>query len=554
MKQKIRLIFALNLLSLFLFSFVFSQTFNVSMPVVTVEVTQTQVIVPIIVAEDLTDFNITAYQSQINFDSAVIKFSDYEITGTLTEQWGSSGGWIANLLDNDILTFGQFYPYPLEGSGTIVKLIFDVVGNDGDISNIVFDYFILNSALATTTNGQVRIGNIANQTVPVAPSKLNLISFNVLPENADIESMLDDLETLLIASDDDGLFYIPPYQVNTIGDVDFSNGYKIFITDNNIDNVVNTGIPLIPQSYSHSFTNTKKFSISYPYQNSFPVVDVFATISSNVVIVQDDEGRFWIPSYTVNTIGDMLPGKGYDLFVDQPTSFTYPPLSGRLAKMKTPVSAQPDPKHFQFKKTGLSYAAVIINSEEELCLFDEIGIYADNRCVGAGVYAGKFPVVLAAWEGSEKYSLPGFNVGEKIKFKIWKCGIGEELNTKVTFSNEDESVFGRSPFSVVSLHKAVDSQKVNPMDFSLEQNYPNPFNSTTRIRFQLQENSHIVLKIYNPLGQEIKTLLNDFETAGSHSIFWDGRDNLGNKIVSGIYLYQIRAGDFIRVNKLIIVN
>ena len=387
MKQIIKLIFALNLISLFLFSFVFSQTFNVSMPVITVDETQTQVTVPIIVAEDLTDFNITAYQGQINWDNTVIQYSGHEHTGTLTEPWGDVG-WVENFYSGSFI-FGQWYTESLSGSGTIVKLIFDVVGDPGDISNIVFDYFILNSTQATTTNGQVRIGTITTQTAPIAPSKLNLISFNVLPENIGIESVLDDLETLLIASDDDGQFYIPPYQVNTIGDVDFSNGYKIFITDNNIDNVVNEGIPLNPQNYTHSFTNTKKFSISYPYQDSHPVVDVFAAISSNIVIVQDDEGRFWIPSYAVNTVGNMLPGKGYDIFVDQSTNFTYPNLSEMLTKMKTPVSDPPEPKHFKFKKTGLPYAVVIIDSEEELFVSDEIGIYAGSHCIGAGVYTGK---------------------------------------------------------------------------------------------------------------------------------------------------------------------
>ncbi len=552
MRHIIRLILPLNVISLFLFNLVFSQTYNVSIPVITVEETQTQVTIPIIVAEDLSGQNITAYQGQIKWDNSVIQYSDYDYTGTLSEPW-SGAGWVDNASPGSLI-FGQYHTTSLSGSGTIINLIFNVVGNLGDISNIAFDHFILNSAVANTTNGQVKIGNVVNQTISIAPSKLNLISFNVSPDNITIQTMLDDLETLLITSDDDGKFYIPPYQVNTIGDVDFSNGYKIFITENNADDVINQGIPLNPQSLAHTFTNTKKFSIGYPYQNSFPVVDVFAAISSNVVIVQDDEGRFWIPSYAVNTIGNMLPGKGYDIFVDQAINFTYPDLSGGLAKIKTMVAELPEPEHFQFEKTGLPYAVVITNSEETLCLLDEIGIFAKNICVGAGIYGGTYPMIIAAWEGNEKYNLPGFKKGEKIKFKVRKCDSGEELKMEGSFSNNDESVFGESPFSVVSLNKRFVPQVEKPKNFVLGFNYPNPFNSTTCIKYQLTEDSFVVLKIYNLMGQEIKTLVDGFKTAASYSILWNGKDNYGKDVVSGIYLYKIQAGDYACSKKMAVVR
>ena len=282
-------------------------------------------------------------------------------------------------------------------------------------------------------------------------------------------------------------------------------------------------------------------------------MDVFAPISSNVVIVQDDGGNFWIPSYAVNTIGNMLPGKGYDIFVDQAINFTYPDLSGGLAKTKT-VVAEPESKHFQFEKTGLSYAVVITNSEESLCLSDEIGIFAKNICVGAGIYSGTFPMVIVAWESIEKYNLPGFKKGEKIKFKVRKYETGEELNMGGYFSNEDESVFGGSPFSVVSLNKRYVSQVEKPKNFVLGFNYPNPFNSTTNIKYQLAEDSFVVLKIYNLMGQEIKTLVNEFKTAASYSILWNGKDKDGKDVVSGIYLYNIQAGDYTCAKKMAVMR
>ena len=93
-----------------------------------------------------------------------------------------------------------------------------------------------------------------------------------------------------------------------------------------------------------------------------------------------------------------------------------------------------------------------------------------------------------------------------------------------------------------------------PKEFSLLQNYPNPFNSETTIKFQLAEDSHVILKIHNILGQEIKTLVNERKPAGFYHATWNGTDNHGKKTSSGIYFYQIEAGDYTKVKKLIILQ
>ncbi|KAA3613739.1 MAG: T9SS C-terminal target domain-containing protein [Calditrichaeota bacterium] len=89
-----------------------------------------------------------------------------------------------------------------------------------------------------------------------------------------------------------------------------------------------------------------------------------------------------------------------------------------------------------------------------------------------------------------------------------------------------------------------------PNQFALHQNYPNPFNPETEIRFELPEASHVVLKIFNPLGQEIRTLVSKSYPAGYHSVRWDGKDNSGNIPASGVYIYQIKAGEFVAVKKM----
>ena len=96
-----------------------------------------------------------------------------------------------------------------------------------------------------------------------------------------------------------------------------------------------------------------------------------------------------------------------------------------------------------------------------------------------------------------------------------------------------------------------------PQGYVLRQNYPNPFSANetlshpeTEIRFQLPEASHVVLKIFNLFGEEIRTLVDDRRGAGDHTLHWNGKDEHGNPVASGVYLYQLRAGNFSQVRKM----
>jgi hypothetical protein len=81
-----------------------------------------------------------------------------------------------------------------------------------------------------------------------------------------------------------------------------------------------------------------------------------------------------------------------------------------------------------------------------------------------------------------------------------------------------------------------------PKEFSLNQNYPNPFNPTTSIRFALPNAATVTLEVYNLLGSKVRTLLNGtMMNAAYHNVVWDGRDDAGAQVASGMYLYRIVA-------------
>ena len=93
-----------------------------------------------------------------------------------------------------------------------------------------------------------------------------------------------------------------------------------------------------------------------------------------------------------------------------------------------------------------------------------------------------------------------------------------------------------------------------PQTVGLEQNVPNPFNSGTVIPFVLPESAEIVLSIYNLMGQKVATLVEDAPTAGAHAVHWDGRDDRGRKLASGVYLYRLRAGAQVETRRLLLIR
>ncbi len=93
-----------------------------------------------------------------------------------------------------------------------------------------------------------------------------------------------------------------------------------------------------------------------------------------------------------------------------------------------------------------------------------------------------------------------------------------------------------------------------PFAFDLQQNYPNPFNPTTAIGYQLIANSFVTLKVYDMLGREVATVVNEMGTPGKHTAVWDGKNDRGESVSSGIYLCQLRAGSSVMARKMVLLK
>jgi hypothetical protein len=163
---------------------------------------------------------------------------------------------------------------------------------------------------------------------------------------------------------------------------------------------------------------------------------------------------------------------------------------------------------------------------------------------------------MAFDEDNKLYGVVGASNQEGQLFEINQVnGTGTVIGTGVGF-NHTVGV----AFSINGPIVSVDGEgSIIPAEYALKQNYPNPFNPKTKIEFSLPVAADVQLVVYNILGQEVVSLINEQKSAGNHSIFWNADDSKGIKLSSGIYLYKLKAtgndgSEFQEIKKMVLLK
>jgi len=126
---------------------------------------------------------------------------------------------------------------------------------------------------------------------------------------------------------------------------------------------------------------------------------------------------------------------------------------------------------------------------------------------------------------------------------------------RVIASDQREGIVS-SPVSTFQTDVVLSTGKEQalPTTYAVQQNYPNPFNPETTIRFQVPEATRVSLKVFDLLGREVATLINDEKEAGFHSVVWNGRNSRGHQVASGVYFFRIEAGSFVETRRMLLVR
>ena len=147
-------------------------------------------------------------------------------------------------------------------------------------------------------------------------------------------------------------------------------------------------------------------------------------------------------------------------------------------------------------------------------------------------------------------SVYGNDAGKKIYIRINNELTGEEFLTDQEFIFSNDGIVG----SVTMPYTLSGIMPVIPEGYHLSQNYPNPFNPNTRIDFQIPEDSHEDISIYNIKGQEVAVLKSDFMKAGYGSLTWNGNDHRGVVLPTGIYFVKMDAINYHMTRKMMLLK
>ena len=120
------------------------------------------------------------------------------------------------------------------------------------------------------------------------------------------------------------------------------------------------------------------------------------------------------------------------------------------------------------------------------------------------------------------------------------------------FDDADNSSDHTDPIDITVLW--TDLGVAIPDEYAIHQNYPNPFNPVTTLRYDLPEQTFVNIQIYDMLGRQIRTIVNEQQDPGYKSVLWNAKDDYGRAASAGLYIYQVQAGGFIQTKKMVLVK
>jgi hypothetical protein len=285
----------------------------------------------------------------------------------------------------------------------------------------------------------------------------------------------------------------------------------------------------------------------------------------------DREGGGWF-----GDLSSMEPGHGYMLYLDKvrgntgstEPGFNYPSTDGGTGSPGLLVTAgdgadrsvadapgqtgwSVNEKRYQY---SMAITAVVeTEGSEWRDEGDLIGAFVDGVCRGV-----TSPIYISGIDRYVAFLLIHSNqaTGEAVSFKAF-ASESKTIYTvaeAITFQADGAEGTVREPLVLNTASVEVEFGDDLPAAYSLSQNHPNPFSGATTIGFQLPEPTHVVLEIYDALGREVRAAIDQPYKAGNHYFVWDGRDDRGRIVASGVYFFRFRAGAFEDMKKMVLLD
>ncbi|MFH0930742.1 MAG: cohesin domain-containing protein, partial [Candidatus Zixiibacteriota bacterium] len=515
---------------------------------------------------DVTGKGVYSAEISLTYDKDILQATDATLMSTIAEGW-------TMIYNNkaDTVLIGMYGSTPLSGSGTLVYVGFNVLSLPMDSTIIHFERMRFNEGIppVETKDGVIK------------PCEVYQISGTVrycLNENP------IDLALLRITGG----------KTDSVL-TDASGGYSFLNLPGGLDYTVK------PYKWGHQGGAVTAYDASLVLRNVVHLIqlslcqEISADVTGNCEVSAYDAS--YILRYVVGEITQFPTGKDWRFFpanflLDKvlctgiPDSIFYPDLSANMFNqdyegiLYGDVSGNwvggDDLLAVRSNDFGslpkVQVKEIVVKPGEEFVLPIELTDLSET-------YSAEFSLSYDAnWLEVKKVSLSeltsGFMLEDRItsnQIKIALAGAkpvsGNGNLIGITFKVSDKVKPGeRTEIKLVNL-RVNESQVMElnlsyvvsvgalvPREFSLSQNRPNPFNPVTSIEYSLPTRSHVVLEVYNLLGQKVTTLVNEEQEAGAHQAIWDGKDKEGNSVSSGVYFYRMKSNSFSEVKKMVLMK
>jgi hypothetical protein len=319
--------------------------------------------------------------------------------------------------------------------------------------------------------------------------------------------------------------------VGSLTTILYENGYWLLVNEADVLNL--TGIPI--QNNQLYLLHSGNNLISYPLPDCGNIDEVLSDDIEDCIYAIAGEGiaAFNTDNGWVGSLTTLCPDEGY-WFVNQcdeiECTFDEPASLARNISLIEPP--------YQYHQSSMQ-AFYFIEFIEDIALGDWILAYNDGKVIGARQWQGSTLDVPVMGGDGTGYTR-GYMEAEAIpEFMLLKNG--EHINLEGNIS----AWTNNGIYLVTSLSQAL----VLPDIFSLKKAYPNPFNPATTLSFGLPIQDHVILEVYDINGRIITILIDDIVKAGYHTIAWNA-----DSYSSGIYFIRIQAGDYVSIQKLMLVK
>lgn len=405
----------------------------------------------------------------------------------------------------------------------------------------------------------LNVDEIDTLKIPLS-SGWNLVSWNLdTPEDSTKSILVSVISNVLIALayEEQGLTYDPSLpQFSNLQVMDHLHGYWLKMTET--DTLVIVGA-IVDYEQTPIYCESGWNLVSYLPNEPDSVWHALTSVIDNTIQVTGykNGGLIYDPDWPeFNTLQSLSPTYGYWIWLSAEDTLIYTqPLPGVhapsdiLTGSKLAIAANQNKHILTPTNAWVSVLGQAVKLNDKLLPPKTVIQAFDPRGVLCGTFTVTTPGTFGFMPIYRDDPLTEIDEGAEPGDEITICFDDFQLPMQVTWTNFGD-VIDLSP-----LISSVGGELTSfPKTYQLSMNYPNPFNPETTIKYQLPKANYVSLKIYNLLGQHVRTLVAEEKQAGYYQINWNGKDNQGNSVSSGIYLYELKSSNFQRTRKMLILR